>query len=187
MHFDTLRKLVLQYDLMVDKIVIKDIQLTASNDDQYFVFEDVLYQVLLCFSRDSEILFLLKDKPGAPLKVQLKNKMGSDEGIANTVLFPPSGVIPFHGFSMYGTYDSVVLDEIVIEVLLSATPFCYLYDDPIALYFTFRAFYLRYFYRLHSLNGHPQGIISLCLLFERLLQTHEPQLWCHIKNCGIQP
>lgn len=26
---------------------MKDIHLTASNDDQYFVFEDVLYQVLL--------------------------------------------------------------------------------------------------------------------------------------------
>lgn len=30
---------------MVDKLIIKDVQLTASNDDQYFVFEDVLYQV----------------------------------------------------------------------------------------------------------------------------------------------
>lgn len=30
---------------MIDKLIIKDIHLTASNDDQYFVFEDVLYQV----------------------------------------------------------------------------------------------------------------------------------------------
>lgn len=35
----------IQYDLMIDKLIMKDIQLTASNDDQYFVFEDVLYQV----------------------------------------------------------------------------------------------------------------------------------------------
>lgn len=35
----------MQYDLMVDKLIIKDIHLTASNDDQYFVFEDVLHQV----------------------------------------------------------------------------------------------------------------------------------------------
>lgn len=32
-------------DLIVDKLVFKDIQLTATNDDQYFVFEDILYQV----------------------------------------------------------------------------------------------------------------------------------------------
>lgn len=44
-YFTELKSLVLQYDLMVDKLIIKDVQLTASNDDQYFVFEDVLYQV----------------------------------------------------------------------------------------------------------------------------------------------
>lgn len=30
---------------MIDKLIFKDVQLTASNDDQYFVFEDLLYQV----------------------------------------------------------------------------------------------------------------------------------------------
>ena len=30
-------------------------QLTVSNDDQYFVFEDVIFQVMLCFSRDTEV------------------------------------------------------------------------------------------------------------------------------------
>lgn len=34
-------------DLIVDKLVFKDVQLTATNDDQYFVFEDILYQVSL--------------------------------------------------------------------------------------------------------------------------------------------
>lgn len=38
-------------DLIVDKLVFKDIQLTATNDDQYFVFEDILYQVKICFNR----------------------------------------------------------------------------------------------------------------------------------------
>ncbi|KAJ3585773.1 hypothetical protein NHX12_014491, partial [Muraenolepis orangiensis] len=33
-----------------------DVKLTASNDDYYFVFEDFLYQVLMCFSRDTAIL-----------------------------------------------------------------------------------------------------------------------------------
>lgn len=48
-YFSELKSLVLQYDLMIDKLVIKDVQLTASNDDQYFVFEDVLYQVIFYF------------------------------------------------------------------------------------------------------------------------------------------
>lgn len=46
-YFAELKACVFQYDLMIDKLIIKDVQLTASNDDQYFVFEDVLYQVAL--------------------------------------------------------------------------------------------------------------------------------------------
>lgn len=29
--------------------------------------------------------------------------------------------------------------------------------------------------------------MSLCLLFEKLLQTHEPQLWSHFRELQIQP
>lgn len=43
--FNHLKKSVLDVDLMIDKLIFKDVQLTASNDDQYFVFEDLLYQV----------------------------------------------------------------------------------------------------------------------------------------------
>ena len=32
-----------------------------------------------------------------------------------------------------------------------------------------------------------QGIVSLCLLFESLLQKCEPQLFYHLKSSGIQP
>lgn len=47
---------------MIDKLIIKDINLTASNDDQYFVFEDVLYQVFyhLLFLMNSVLLITLK-------------------------------------------------------------------------------------------------------------------------------
>lgn len=44
-HWDKLKLSVLNTDLIVDKLIFKDVQLTATNDDQYFVFEDVLYQV----------------------------------------------------------------------------------------------------------------------------------------------
>ncbi|GJQ86471.1 hypothetical protein Trydic_g10377 [Trypoxylus dichotomus] len=164
-YFQNLKNHVLQYDLMIDKLIIKDIQLTASNDDQYFVFEDVLYQVMLCFSRDNTIIRSLKNQPGY-MQVILKGKQATAE---NTITFPPSGVIPFHGFTMY------------------ATPICYLYHDPATLYFVFKAFYLRYWHRLHRLCDHPQGIVSLCLLFERMLQNFAPKLWTHFANIGIPP
>lgn len=120
------------------------------------MFEDVLYQVMLCFSRDTEINDLVNQDVGG-------NAKGKQyEGL-------PSGIIPFHGICMF------------------ASPFCYLYDSPVHLYFTFRAFYVRYCHRLTTINTHPQGIVSLCLLFEKLLQTHEPQLWSHFRELQIQP
>ncbi|XP_044255390.1 TBC1 domain family member 19 [Tribolium madens] len=164
-YFESLKESVLQYDLMIDKLIIKDINLTASNDDQYFVFEDVLYQVMLCFSRDGEILKDLSTQPGF-MQVVIK---GKQNGAENTIIFPPSGVIPFHGFTMY------------------AAPFCYLYDDPIQLYFVFRTFYIRYFHRLHRVCGNPQGVVALCLQYEKMLQCFEPSLWHHFRKCQIHP
>ncbi|XP_073995984.1 TBC1 domain family member 19 isoform X2 [Rhodnius prolixus] len=165
-YYKNLKCLVLQYDLMVDKLIIKDVQLTASNDHQYFVFEDLLYQVMLCFTRDWEILSVFKHSSATPLYGTLKGKVPNVE---NTVVYPPSGVIPFHGFTMY------------------ATPICYLYDDPIQLYFVFRAFYMRYWFRLHEVSSHEQGVLTLCLTFERLLHKHEFVLWEHLKKNSIQP
>ncbi|XP_034952659.1 TBC1 domain family member 19 [Chelonus insularis] len=168
-YYEELKELVLQYDIMVDKLIIKDVQLTASNDDQYFVFEDVLYKTMLCFSRDSEVLTSVTTDRSSGDQVIHAIIQGKPATIENTLIFPPSGVIPFHGFTMY------------------AAPFCYLYDDPCAMYYTFRAFYLRYWFRLHTVSCHEQGIVALCLLFERLLQCHEPQLWAHLRNIQIQP
>ncbi|KAL0839910.1 hypothetical protein ABMA28_016527 [Loxostege sticticalis] len=165
-YFAQLKKSVLDVDLMIDKLIFKDVQLTASNDDQYFVFEDLLYQVMLCFSRDCEVMQQLKGSIGNPLSVTIKGKQTSAESVT---VFPPSGIIPFHGFTMY------------------ATPFCYLYDDPVQLYYTFRAFYIRYWHRLHYISTHPQGIVSLCLLYERLLEANEPLLWIHFRNININP
>ncbi|XP_076644487.1 TBC1 domain family member 19 [Halictus rubicundus] len=168
-YYEELKNMVLQYDIVIDNLIIKDVQLTARNDDQYFVFEDVLYKTMLCFSRDSEVLAPVTTDRSAGGQVIHAVLQGKPATLENTLVFPPSGVIPFHGFTMY------------------ATPFCYLYDDPCAMYFTFRAFYLRYWFRLHTVSNHEQGIVALCLLFERLLQCYDPLLWIYFRNCHIQP
>ncbi|XP_055591767.1 TBC1 domain family member 19-like isoform X2 [Uranotaenia lowii] len=155
-HWEKLKHSVLTTESIVDKLVFKDVQLTATNDDRYFVFEDVLYQIMLCFSRDTEISQMIQSEFSNSAK--LKQYEG-----------PACGFVPFHGICML------------------AAPFCYLYDNPVSLYFTFRAFYVRYCHRLTTINTHPQGIVSLCLLFEKLLQTHEPQLWSHFRELQIQP
>lgn len=151
-HWNRLKASVCNLDIIVDKLIFKDVQLTATNDDQYFVFEDVLYQVMLNFSRDHEVNECVQsDPPEIICNGSIGSSRGNHEG-------PPSGIVPFHGICMF------------------AAPFAYLYDNPIELYFTFRAFYVRYCHRLTTINTHPQGIVSLCLLYEKLLQTHEPEV-----------
>ena len=73
-------------------LFLQDTQLTACNDDQYFVFEDTLYQVLLCFLRDKTI----------PQYLTHVSVFQGKKDESQSFIYPPSGVIPFYGFSMYG-------------------------------------------------------------------------------------
>lgn len=140
-------------------------------------------QVMLCFSRDSEILKNLSTQPGF-MQVAIKGKQNATE---NNIVFPPSGVIPFHGFTMYGNISKTKLSKLVSIEFFKAAPFCYLFDDPIQLYFVFRMFYVRYFHRLHRVCANPQGVVSLCLQYEKMLQCFEPTLWNHFRKCQIHP
>nr|XP_045248156.1 TBC1 domain family member 19 isoform X6 [Macaca fascicularis] len=192
LYYEQLKTNVIQHDLLVDSLIYKDVKLTASNDDYYFVFEDYLYQmksfqsstmeydvhcsifiysfyyieVLLCFSRDTSVLSHFAYNSASPPKSYIRGKLGLEE---YAVFYPPNGVIPFHGFSMY------------------VAPLCFLYHEPSKLYQIFREMYVRFFFRLHSISSHPSGIVSLCLLFETLLQTYLPQLFYHLREIGAQP
>uniref|UniRef100_A0A8C3Y1H8 TBC1 domain family member 19 n=1 Tax=Catharus ustulatus TaxID=91951 RepID=A0A8C3Y1H8_CATUS len=123
-------------------------------------------EVLLCFSRDTSVLEHFTYSSATPPKSYIRGKLGMEE---YAVFYPPNGVIPFHGFSMY------------------VAPLCFLYHEPSKLYQIFREMYVRFFFRLHSISSHPSGIVSLCLLFETLLQTHLPQLFYHLREIGAQP
>uniref|UniRef100_A0A4W3IWV1 TBC1 domain family, member 19 n=1 Tax=Callorhinchus milii TaxID=7868 RepID=A0A4W3IWV1_CALMI len=159
LYYDQLKSNVIQHDLLVDSLIYKDVKLTASNDDYYFVFEDYLYQVLLCFSRDTMVLDHFSYSSASPPRSYIRGK----KFIADI------WVIPFHGFAMY------------------VAPLCFLYHEPSKLYQVFREMYVRYFFRLHSISSHPSGIVSLCLLFETLVQTYLPQLFYRLREIGAQP
>jgi len=166
LYFEELKSFVYEYDLLVDYLIMKDVRLTATNDDSFFVFEDVLYQVLLVFSRDTWLLNHFKHSPAAPPKSYIKGKLGLEE---YSVYYPPSGIFPFHGFSML------------------AASLCYIYGDHVEFYFVFRCLYTRYFYKLHTISSQPEGIVSLCVLFENILQSRDPILCKHLVDIGAQP
>lgn len=54
---------------------------------------------MLCFSRDNAVTNVFRCNSSNPTIGVLK---GRSNVINNCVIYPPSGVIPFHGFSMYG-------------------------------------------------------------------------------------
>ncbi|VDP40232.1 unnamed protein product [Schistosoma margrebowiei] len=141
LYYEQLKSLVAENEYMTDQLICK---------------------ILLPFTRDQTVLSHFKTMLGSPPRVIIKNSK-------ETYIYPPSGVIPFHGFSMY------------------MLPLCYLYDDPVTLYVTFRQLYIRYFYKLHTISDENSGILCLCLLFERLLQTKEPEVFFHLKSFGAQP
>lgn len=140
-------------------------------------------QVLLCFSRDHEILKSLPNQTTF-MQVPVKGKQSSTE---NTIAFPPSGVIPFHGFTMYCKCINRHNFYTLNCCKFPAAPICYLYESPVELYYIFRSFYFRYWHKLHRVCASTQSIVSLCLLFERLLQCYEPFLWNHFKKYRIPP
>ncbi|XP_065058679.1 TBC1 domain family member 19-like [Rhopilema esculentum] len=166
LYYEQLKNFVFEYDLLVDKLIMKDVRLTTTNDDSFFVFEDIIYQVLLIFSRDTWLLERCNYINSSPPKSYVRGNFGIPELQVN---YPPSGVIPFHGFAMY------------------AAPLCYIYEDPMTLYYVFRELYFRYFCRLHVISSDSQGVLALCSLFENLLQSHEPWLFKHILDIGGQP
>ncbi|XP_016661472.1 TBC1 domain family member 19 [Acyrthosiphon pisum] len=162
-HYSELKQRVLHFDMLIDKFIMKDIKQTACNDDQYFVFEDVLHQIMLCFTRDTDVLSVFNNSASNPILMPLKGEPPIK------AIYPPNGIIPFHGFTMF------------------AAPVCYLFNDPVPLYYTFREFYLRYWFRLHEISSHPQSILGLCILFQRLLQRHETKIWSHFMSRNIHP
>uniref|UniRef100_F7AD33 TBC1 domain family member 19 n=1 Tax=Xenopus tropicalis TaxID=8364 RepID=F7AD33_XENTR len=145
LYYEQLKSNVIQHDLLSDSLI---------------------YKVLLCFSRDTSVLAHFSYSSASPPKSYIRGKLGLEEF---AVFYPPNGVIPFHGFSMY------------------VAPLCFLYHEPSKLYQVFREMYVRYFFRLHSISSHVSGILSLCLMFETLLQTHLPQLFYHLREIGAQP
>uniref|UniRef100_A0A4W3IWV5 TBC1 domain family, member 19 n=1 Tax=Callorhinchus milii TaxID=7868 RepID=A0A4W3IWV5_CALMI len=160
LYYDQLKSNVIQHDLLVDSLIYKDVKLTASNDDYYFVFEDYLYQVLLCFSRDTMVLDHFSYSSASPPRSYIRGK----KFIAD-----------------------ICTKCTVIENLCFVAPLCFLYHEPSKLYQVFREMYVRYFFRLHSISSHPSGIVSLCLLFETLVQTYLPQLFYRLREIGAQP
>jgi len=146
--------------MLIDDMVINDVKRT-SDDENYFVFEDVILTVMQAFSRDAYIAEAASLKP-VPL-------FGVDKLGKKRSCYPPNGVVPFEGLS------------------LLVAPFTYIFSNPVDTYFAFRGMYIKYFCRLHVISSKPQSLIPLCKQFEYMLQNMHPHLYYHLLELNIHP
>ena len=65
-----------RYELLVDRLFLQDVRLTAGNHEAYFVFEDLVVQILLCFSRDTNLLEHFKTTSASPPHAFTRSNMG---------------------------------------------------------------------------------------------------------------
>ena len=76
---------------------------------------------------------------------------------------------------------------IIILISILVAPICYVYSDPIHLYFIFRKLFMTYFYKLTIISCDPQSILGLCVLFENFLQCKDPKVFNHLRKLDVQP
>ena len=159
-YFDYLIDQVQKWELSIDKIILEDSR-DVCNDDKFFIFHELLEKIYMCFLRDPWVSENLRALPNLPL-------VGTSEGkpIGNV---PPCGVIPFKHFSKY------------------IAPITFLSEKPEECYYIFRNFYCKFLCYLHSYTSESRGIISLCKLFEDLLQAYDSDLVYHLNQIGIPP
>lgn len=150
-----------KWETALDDLIFADI-LEFCNDDKFFIFQDMIEAVIVMFFRDRQVLENLKSKPHAPIV----GIAGTDRIVG---AYPPCGVLPCLKFSSY------------------FGPLSYISDKKEECYYIFRALYCKYFCYLNTISSHNQSIISLCKLFEDLLQMFEPEVCYHLNQLGIQP
>lgn len=166
-YFECLLAQVQQWDLITDDLTRFDVQ-DCSDSDEFFVFEEVLDEVMLAFTRDPEVPKMCSIKTttcvlrGAKQATNVAGKPPDD-----TV--PPCTVIPYHRQVMF------------------AAPLGYLFYRADEAYFLFRALYCRYFVRLSVISSQPDTIMYLCKMFENVMQLRAPDAFYHAVKVGTHP
>jgi hypothetical protein len=160
-------------ELLTDSLYIMDV-VAVADDTSYFVFDDNMREVALCFSRDTSIptdadflihapLYLPPESAGVVLTE------GEEDSTGPPVACPPNGIQPFLGFAKY------------------IAPLCYLYLDNVAIYTAMRAMYCRLWCAMNVISSTPGTLYHVCQTFERLLIEGSLKLYSHLVSLKVEP
>jgi len=169
-EFERLKAMCHRYDLITDELLLRDIQ-TVTDDPRFFVFEDELKEVILCFSRDRWVRLHCAyevHRPIFDLNEQLQGSEGSCDEIKLEAA-PPSGVQPFLGLASY------------------FAPLGYVYRDRVSLYSVSRLLFCQLWCKLNVMSSCRDTLLTVCKTFETLLLQVHPALFLHLVSIGLQP
>lgn len=158
-------------DLITDELYIHDVSMTV-DDPRFFVFEEELKEMALCFSRDEWVLRNSLYEIHRPLQGHYENVDIDDGSTLNASAdkaCPPCGVQPFLGFSSY------------------LAPLCYVYKDPVAMYSFFRNSFASVWCKLNVFTTDYGTLLHISKTFESLLMLNHPRLFMHLVNIGVTP
>jgi len=155
------------WEWLTDDALRLDVQEHCANDVCFFPFEEIIEAMILALSRDNAVG--PSCECGLP---QIPIVAGPDaEAVqrgAGSFYVPPSGIVPFRGYSCY------------------AYPFAFLSDRLEVAYPLFRTFYCRYLSRLHTISCEPGTLLHLCTLFESLVFNKVPHVSLHLAQLGAE-
>lgn len=162
-YYAELRTHVDRVELVTDELYQMDVQHVA-DDDTYFIFDEVLGNCVLAFSRDAWLPKNCVVRTHAPLVCE-----DICENWQAGSCVPPSGVQPFRGFVSY------------------AAPLTFVYGREPALYFALRAMYAQHWCRLNVIRTAENTLLPLCKLFEGLVVETHPRLFFYLVQLNIDP
>ncbi|KAJ3196696.1 hypothetical protein HK101_008035 [Irineochytrium annulatum] len=142
---------VMRYDLLVDRVILQDVK-RCQNDDTYFVFEDIVRDIMIIWSRDEWVhqRTTAARIPGTEGEPQIKGRWSFPiKG------YPPNGVLPFCGVSSF------------------AMIVAFLHSDVESAYFTFRELYVNHPFSLVTLGATFENLLKNIDAFLYLHLAHE--------------
>lgn len=155
---------ICEWEWITDDCLRLDVTEHCANDVCFFPFDEIVEAMVLALSRDPTVL---ADCVGGPPHIPVAAGAEADGGHSSRPRFlPPSGIVPFNGFSFY------------------ACPFAMVCEKLETVYPIFRAFYCQYLCRLHAISTHPGSLLPLCALFESLVFTAVPHVCLHLIEMG---
>jgi len=167
-YFNELLKSFNAWELITDPLYRLDVTQALDNEN-YFPFEDLMWDILRASSRDPMIpdmcsITCTTAKLNAP-----KLDPSQNGGTMVPQHIPASCIIPYH------------------QQVTFTSPLAFVIDKSSEAYFFYRALFCRYWCRLNVISSRPDTIIYLCKCFEDLAQQRNPQTWFKCVSLQVHP